>query len=31
MALGLLLVMIYVKHALERSEAVVLAAVYFNC
>ncbi len=29
MALGLLLVMIYVKHALERSDAVVLVAVYF--
>jgi len=26
---GLLLVMIYVKHALERSDAVVLVAVYF--
>ncbi len=29
MALGLLLVIIYVKHALERSDAVVLVAVYF--
>ncbi len=29
MALGLLLVMIYVKHALVRSDAVVLVAVYF--
>jgi Cu-processing system permease protein len=29
MALGLLLVMIYVKHSLERSDAVVLVAVYF--
>jgi len=29
MALGLLLVMIYVKHTLERSDAVVLVAVYF--
>jgi Cu-processing system permease protein len=29
MALGLLLVMLYVKHALERSDAVVLVAVYF--
>jgi Cu-processing system permease protein len=29
MALGLLLVMIYVKHALARSDAVVLVAVYF--
>ena len=29
MALGLLLVMIYVKHSLGRSDAVVLAAVYF--
>jgi ABC-type transport system involved in multi-copper enzyme maturation permease subunit len=29
MALGLLLVMIYVKHSLGRSDAVVLVAVYF--
>jgi ABC-type transport system involved in multi-copper enzyme maturation permease subunit len=29
MALGLLLVLIYVKHSLERSDAVVLVAVYF--
>jgi Cu-processing system permease protein len=29
MALGLLLVMIYVKHTLERSDAAVLVAVYF--
>jgi Cu-processing system permease protein len=29
MALGLLLVMIYVKHSLERSDAVVFVAVYF--
>jgi ABC-type transport system involved in multi-copper enzyme maturation permease subunit len=29
MALGLLLVMIFVKHSLERSDAVVLVAVYF--
>jgi Cu-processing system permease protein len=29
MALGLLLVMIYVKHSLEQSDAVVLVAVYF--
>jgi ABC-type transport system involved in multi-copper enzyme maturation permease subunit len=29
MALGLLLVMIYVKHSLERSDASVLVAVYF--
>jgi Cu-processing system permease protein len=29
MALGLLLVMIYVKHSLERSDVVVLVAVYF--
>ena len=29
MALGLLLVMFYVKHSLERSDAVVLVAVYF--
>jgi Cu-processing system permease protein len=29
MALGLLLVMLYVKHTLERSDAVVLVAVYF--
>src|SRR3979409_2150284 len=29
MALGLLLVMVYVKHSLERSDAVVLVAVYF--
>jgi len=29
MAVGLLLVMIYVKHSLERSDAVVLVAVYF--
>jgi len=29
MALGLLLVMIYMKHSLERSDAVVLVAVYF--
>jgi Cu-processing system permease protein len=29
MALGLLLVMLYVKHGLERSDAVVLVAVYF--
>ncbi len=29
MALGLLLVMLYVKHALLRSDAVVLVAVYF--
>jgi ABC-type transport system involved in multi-copper enzyme maturation permease subunit len=29
MAVGLLLAMIYVKHALERSDAVVLVAVYF--
>ena len=29
MALGLLLVMLYVKHLLERSDAVVLVAVYF--
>ena len=29
MALGLLLVMLYVKHSLERSDAVVLVAVYF--
>jgi ABC-type transport system involved in multi-copper enzyme maturation permease subunit len=29
MAMGLLLVMIYVKHTLERSDAVVLVAVYF--
>jgi len=29
MALGLLLVMIYVKHSLERSDATVLVAVYF--
>ena len=29
MALGLVLVMIYVKHSLERSDAVVLVAVYF--
>jgi ABC-type transport system involved in multi-copper enzyme maturation permease subunit len=29
MALGLLLVMVYVKHALVRSDAVVLVAVYF--
>jgi ABC-type transport system involved in multi-copper enzyme maturation permease subunit len=29
MALGLLLVMIYVKHSLERSDSVVLVAVYF--
>jgi Cu-processing system permease protein len=29
MALGLLLVMIYVKHSLERSDAAVLVAVYF--
>jgi ABC-type transport system involved in multi-copper enzyme maturation permease subunit len=29
MAAGLLLVMLYVKHSLERSDAVVLVAVYF--
>jgi len=29
MALGLLLTMLYVKHSLERSDAVVLVAVYF--
>ncbi len=29
MTLGLLLVMIYVKHSLERSDAAVLVAVYF--
>ncbi len=29
MAVGLLLVMIYVKHTLERSDAAVLVAVYF--
>jgi Cu-processing system permease protein len=29
MTMGLLLVMIYVKHTLERSDAVVLVAVYF--
>src|SRR6202140_5201688 len=29
MGLGLLLVMIYVKHTLERSDAIVLVAVYF--
>lgn len=29
MALGLLLAMLYVKHSLERSDAVVLVAVYF--
>ena len=29
MALGLLLVMMYVKHSLERSDTVVLVAVYF--
>src|SRR5207249_985869 len=29
MALGLLLVMIYVKHSLERGDAAVLVAVYF--
>ncbi len=29
MALGLLLVMLYVKHSLQRSDAVVLVAVYF--
>jgi len=29
MALGLLLVMLYVRHSLERSDAVVLVAVYF--
>ena len=29
MTLGLLLAMIYVKHSLERSDAVVLVAVYF--
>jgi ABC-type transport system involved in multi-copper enzyme maturation permease subunit len=29
MALGLLLVMFYVKHSLERSDAAVLVAVYF--
>jgi ABC-type transport system involved in multi-copper enzyme maturation permease subunit len=29
MALGLLLVMLYMKHSLERSDAVVLVAVYF--
>jgi Cu-processing system permease protein len=29
MALGLLLVMVYVKHSLERSDVVVLVAVYF--
>jgi ABC-type transport system involved in multi-copper enzyme maturation permease subunit len=29
MALGLFLVMLYVKHSLERSDAVVLVAVYF--
>jgi len=29
MALGLLLVMLYVKHSLERSDAAVLVAVYF--
>src|SRR5713101_4511310 len=29
MALGLLLVMIYVKHSLQQSDAVVLVAVYF--
>jgi ABC-type transport system involved in multi-copper enzyme maturation permease subunit len=29
MALGLLLVMIYMKHSLQRSDAVVLVAVYF--
>ncbi len=29
MALGLLLVMIYVKHTLERSDSAVLVAVYF--
>jgi len=29
MALGLLVVMIYMKHSLERSDAVVLVAVYF--
>jgi ABC-type transport system involved in multi-copper enzyme maturation permease subunit len=29
MALGLLLVMIYMKHSLERSDAVVMVAVYF--
>src|SRR4029077_5925491 len=29
MALGLLLVILYVKHSLERSDAVVLVAVYF--
>jgi ABC-type transport system involved in multi-copper enzyme maturation permease subunit len=29
MALGLLLVMIYVKHSLERSDTAVLVAVYF--
>jgi Cu-processing system permease protein len=29
MALGLLLVMIYVKHSLERGDVVVLVAVYF--
>jgi len=29
MALGLLLVMLYVKHSLERSDAMVLVAVYF--
>ncbi len=29
MALGLLLVMLYVRHSLQRSDAVVLVAVYF--
>jgi ABC-type transport system involved in multi-copper enzyme maturation permease subunit len=29
MALGLLVVMLYVKHSLQRSDAVVLVAVYF--
>jgi Cu-processing system permease protein len=29
MALGLLLVLLYVRHSLERSDAVVLVAVYF--
>ncbi len=29
MSLGLLLLMLYVKHSLERSDAVVLVAVYF--
>ena len=29
MALGLLMVMLYVKHSLQRSDAVVLVAVYF--